>query len=138
MLLKHDELNPGQQQPSSDGEPEQELDTRRGPRILCAACGAFLTYASQAISMQGNHQHTFLNPAGFVYKIRCVGEVPGGVPQGPSSDHWSWFPGYRWQLIHCRSCGVHLGWLFRSTDHTFSGLVVERIVETEEQEDDGN
>ena len=29
----------------------------------------------------------------------------------PSAEH-SWFPGYRWTIATCGTCGVHMGWRF--------------------------
>ena len=39
------------------------------------------------------------------------------------------FAAYSWRIVVCRGCGVHLGWLFESTGHSFFGLIRTRLIE---------
>ncbi|VDP58222.1 unnamed protein product [Heligmosomoides polygyrus] len=36
------------------------------------------------------------------------------VPRDQPCAKFSWFPGYKWQIIECRFCMDHLGWEFTS------------------------
>ncbi|MBW2735407.1 MAG: hypothetical protein JRH20_23735 [Deltaproteobacteria bacterium] len=118
---------------ASEVQAEDEREHAKAPRLVCAACGRFVTSRAEAIEVADHHEHTFVNPAGFVYKIGCFAEAFCRA-EGPASSNWSWFPGYHWQAVLCTSCGVQLGWLFRSTPHTFYGLVLERLAEASGEE----
>jgi hypothetical protein len=85
-----------------------------------------------AISVRGEHQHVCVNPSGIPFRIRCFREVTGVVPRGLPQDYWSWFAGYRWQIIVCSACMSHLGWAFLGGDDSFFGLIVTRIAEREQ------
>ena len=111
--------------------PQSEKERALERRLLCAACGEVVTSETHALEVQNQHAHTFVNPGGFVYKIRCFSRADGCRGEGESSDHWTWFPGYCWQIAACRVCGAHLGWIFRGADHVFFGLIVERLAESE-------
>lgn len=117
-------------------QPEVETEVERdvGPprRLLCAACSQFVTTAADAIEVANQHAHTFVNPGGFVYKIRCFSHAAGCAGEGPTSDFWTWFPGYRWQLGSCGGCGSQLGWIFHGADHVFFGLIISRLAESDD------
>lgn len=119
---------------ASEVQSESEREPAKASRLVCAACGRLVTSRAEAIEVGDHHEHTFVNPAGFVYKIGCFEEAYCRA-EGPTSSHWSWFPGYHWQVVLCAACGVQLGWIFRSTPHTFYGLIVERLAESTEGED---
>lgn len=116
---------PLQQRPPAD---ESERRERAEPVLVCAACGAPVTHPDAAIEVNGSHVHTFLNPAGEVYRIRCFGSAPGALPVGEESDYWTWFAGRRWQACICRACFEHLGWRFTGAGPPCFGLIHERIV----------
>jgi hypothetical protein len=100
-----------------------------GERILrCAACKHLVTSKEAGIEVDGAHEHTRRNPAGFVFRIGCFREAPGCLGEGPSSEDYSWFPGYAWQVGVCRRCGIHLGWVFQLEAARFYGLIVGRLV----------
>lgn len=130
----------GSEKPLSDGgAPEQSSDeeTRSDPQraILCAACGHRVTYDEERFAMAGRHQHTCINPAGYVYRIGCFRGAPGCVGTGSWSAHYSWFAGFVWQVACCGSCSMHLGWAFepenpRGGAARFWGLIVDRLVES--------
>ena len=102
-----------------------------GRVLVCAACLQAVTSTSARIEMSGSHAHTFSNPHGLVFHIGCFALAPGcGAASDPSTLH-TWFPGYAWQIAVCRGCGEHLGWLFRSGDSRFHGLILDRLAETE-------
>lgn len=114
---------------ASDVETAEKREVHPRERLLCAACGQLVTHGEHALEVANQHSHTFVNPGGFVYKIRCFSHAQGCSGQGPSSDVWTWFPGYLWQLGICTGCGAQLGWIFRGPAHIFFGLIIERLVE---------
>src|SRR5215831_1714520 len=82
--------------PRSEAEKQPENELLEERAIVCAACGALLTSSRHRENAFGSHEHTFMNPAGFVFTIGCFSKADGCIATGPSSDDWSWFPGYRW------------------------------------------
>jgi hypothetical protein len=106
----------------------EQSDTRGGRAILCAACSAQVSDASQRIHVAGHHQHTFFNPTGIVYQVACFATAPGCRGIGRFSAEFSWFPGHRWQLGLCARCGEHLGWHFDG-ELSFTALIEPRILE---------
>jgi len=100
-----------------------------GRRILrCARCRCPVTSQEARIEVDGAHEHTRTNPAGFVFRIGCFRDAPGCLGEGPASEAWSWFPGYAWQVGLCKGCGGHLGWVFQLEGARFHGLIVDHLV----------
>lgn len=100
-----------------------------GPRLLCARCGHPVTAGGWRQRVGGAHEHSFVNPHGFLYRIGCFAQAPGCVSRGEEHGEYSWFAGFTWQIAHCGRCDAHLGWGFRSSDRGFHGLVLDRLVE---------
>jgi len=96
--------------------------------FACARCLTAVTTSGDRLAISANHEHTFANAHGIVFRIGCFAEA-SCVAAGESSTYWTWFPGYSWQVEHCRRCREHLGWLFRKAEHRFHGLVLDRLVE---------
>ena len=96
--------------------------------LLCLACGGFLCRMDDGIVIDGKHDHTFANPHGIVFPIRCFSTVSGGRCQGPASAEFSWFRGCRWQILACGNCATHVGWRF-SGRLDFFALISSRIKE---------
>ena len=131
-------LRQGERSRETSGAPEQHdrSRTEQRPRrlIVCAACGHEVTDESARIEMAGRHQHTCVNPAGYVYRIGCFRVAPGCVGTGSWSGEYSWFAGYVWQVACCGSCSIHLGWAFEPEqvdqgDERFFGLIADRLHE---------
>lgn len=124
----------------NDPTHDEDLDAREsggaGAGLVCAACRHRITGQRDRIRVKDRHEHTFVNPGGFVYHIGCFGQAPGCVLVGTPSAELTWFAGYVWTVAHCRGCSRHLGWQFRSDSARFYGLVLDRLVE--EAEDDGH
>jgi hypothetical protein len=96
--------------------------------VRCAACGAVLTSRLERIEVDGSHEHSFVNPAGLVFRIGCFGRAPGCAEVGQPSPEWSWFPPHRWTIGLCGTCGTHVGWAFRASGPiAFWGLVLDRL-----------
>lgn len=116
--------------PPPELAPEVAQEDRAAPAIRCAACGHPITTASQRISVAGAHQHTRLNPHGYVFLFGCFRAAPGCAVAGVPTEEDTWFPGHRWSHALCGACGAHLGWRFDGAGaESFFGLVLERLVE---------
>lgn len=100
--------------------------------LRCAACEAAVVLANAGISVNGAHEHTFMNPAGLRCVVRCFSSAPGSVPDGPRSTVWTWFPGFAWRAAMCGKCGAHLGWSFHAAKEAtlppFFALLREALV----------
>ncbi|HTQ47759.1 MAG TPA: cereblon family protein [Polyangiaceae bacterium] len=111
----------------AEREERRESELQEETWIRCSGCGQAITRARARIEVEGKHVHTFVNPAGFEYTIRCFAEAPGCVGAGEESTFWSWFRGFAWRMAACAGCGAHVGWSFRKEESVFWGLVVDRI-----------
>ena len=106
-----------------------EDDTPDDDDILCRQCLQPVTNVRERIRRQGAHIHTFTNPHGFVFEIGCFKNADGCGYAGIATDDFTWFSGYRWRMAVCRTCLVHLGWLFFSSgSDRFNGLILERLL----------
>lgn len=111
-----------------DAASDAEVHDEEERVVRCAACGARLTKEASRITMNGAHEHAFMNPAGIRFTVQCFADAPGCAPSGDRSTVWSWFPGFAWQIELCGSCGAHTGWSFHGDGGAFYGLVKDRIV----------
>lgn len=130
-------LRENQPRPHGAERPEDRPEPAAGPKtesaILCRACGFVVTTGRQRISVQGQHEHRFMNPGGFLYHIGCFAEAVGCAIVGPASREYPWFPGFDWRFALCGGCRAHLGWLFRGeAGAAFFGLILDRLREQEE------
>lgn len=128
MALREDRSKAGSGSATTATDADEQ--PRKAPsRIECATCGNLITRGSERISVAGRDQHTCVNPAGYVYRIRCYRTAPGCIGQGAWSSYHSWFVEHEWQIACCRRCSAHLGWAFRGTEEGFFGLITGRIRE---------
>lgn len=108
---------------------KERVHHQNGYPLICVQCQQRITHSRNKTTVQGNHIHTCVNPSGIVYQIGCFSSASGCVPQGSSSDHWSWFQGYYWQVVLCTSCGLHMGWIFTGSKASFFGLILKRLIQ---------
>ena len=99
-------------------------------RLFCAPCRHPVTHQDERISVQGGHEHRFINPQGISYHIGCFREAAGCAAAGEATTEYTWFKGYAWRIAYCAHCQVHLGWRFQSDDDYFHGLIVNRLTST--------
>ena len=111
---------------SQQVEEEQEDEN-----LFCFICSQIITQTRNRISVEGAHKHTFTNPGGYRFEIGCFREAPGCEQTGEGTDFYSWFDGFTWRYAVCRSCRVHLGWVYRGSG-TFFGLVLNRLLSSKE------
>jgi hypothetical protein len=105
----------------------RDEDARPGD-LLCATCGRRITHEDHRIEVGGAHEHTFVNPGGFVHLVGCFAFASGLSYVGPPETAFSWFPGWSWQIAACLTCRTHLGWLFRCAGDQFHGLLTAQLV----------
>jgi hypothetical protein len=94
--------------------------------LCCARCGHPVTRERHRIAVNGRHEHTRVNPYGFVFHFGCFALAEGCAVAGPPTAEDSWFPGYTWRIAHCAACLAHLGWAFQG-DGAFFGLLLDRL-----------
>jgi len=100
-----------------------------GVRLVCVRCHHPITDQGSRIEVAGSFEHHGANPHGFRFRFGSFSAAPGCVPTGEPSTFYSWFPGYSWQVASCALCSVHVGWLFRSADGHFYGLILDALRE---------
>jgi hypothetical protein len=128
-----------QEEPEQDGDArleeilrsQQVEEAKEDENLYCFICGQIITQTHNSIPVEGAHKHTFTNPGGYLFEIGCFREAQGCEQAGEFTDFYSWFDGYAWRYAVCRSCRVHLGWVYRGPD-TFFGLVLNRLVSSKE------
>lgn len=109
---------------------EDDPQEKKEDAIFCRRCGQLVTNAAHGVAVNGSSEHTFFNPAGIVFEIRCFQSAPGCRVEGLPSAEFTWFAGFRWQLALCLSCLAHLGWFFSDQDGPgFFGLIRNRLLE---------
>ena len=84
--------------------------------IRCRQCGETIATISSLFTVGGAEGTTgaYVNEYGIVHQTQTVRTVTAEhvfcVGNRESRD--SWFHGYTWTIIHCATCGAHLGWRF--------------------------
>jgi hypothetical protein len=119
---------------AEDTEKPKASEDEGGHEVLaCAGCRRPITSGAARTQVGGAHAHSFVNPHGLEFRIGCFSLASGLLQVGDPTTFWSWFPGYAWQVEVCASCRGHLGWEFRSSDHRFHALILDRLVPIEER-----
>ncbi len=104
--------------------------------LLCRGCRFAVTKESWAIQINQAHRHTFANPHGIVFEIRCFSQAPGCAPVSRPSLEFSWFSGFSWQIVVCRRCQMHLGWRFYQAEgFHFFGLITDHLISSSDIHD---
>lgn len=95
---------------------------------MCATCRSRITHDDHRIAIAGAHEHTFVNPGGFVHHLGCFSLAVNLSYVGAPETAFSWFPGYSWQIAACSTCATHLGWIYRCAGEQFHGLLLAQII----------
>ena len=124
-------LRPGAVDPESRKRAEvedEQGDASGGRALVCRVCRRLVAWEGARVDVGGAHRHQFANPNGFVFTIGCFQQAPGAAVTGVPTTEFTWFPGHAWCYLHCRRCGVHLGWHFTSAaGGAFYGLILDRL-----------
>ncbi|MEW6280582.1 MAG: cereblon family protein [Candidatus Eremiobacterota bacterium] len=107
---------------------EQKPAAQLEGTVRCRSCGHEVTRQRLAIEVQGAHEHTFRNPAGYSFHVLCFSDAPGCLKAGTPTSQDTWFRGYAWSYALCGQCQGHLGWWFSSTGDSFAGLIATRLL----------
>ncbi|HEU4732122.1 MAG TPA: cereblon family protein [Kofleriaceae bacterium] len=108
-------------------ETGRETRTPDDDALRCVVCAHRITERAYRQDRSGAHEHTFVNPAGFTFQIGCFLAAPGCAHVGPTSEAFSWFPGWSWQVAICSRCRAHVGWIFRCGGEQFHGLIIAAL-----------
>ena len=111
----------------AENAPKDAVDAPDDDALRCIVCDHRITDRGYRMEMSGAHEHTFVNPGGFVHTIGCFVAAPGCAHLGPSETAFSWFPGWAWQVAVCASCRAHVGWIFRCAGEQFHGLILAAL-----------
>jgi hypothetical protein len=79
------------------------------------------------MAVNGEHQHRFINPQGYIFDVRCFSDWRGLTGCGPRSREWTWFSGHTWQIQICKRCSGAVGWLFETEGAAFMGLDAAKV-----------
>ncbi len=117
---------------NESGEDSREQALKKKP-LICSHCSATITSREEAVSVNGQHEHAFFNPAGIAFEVRCFMKADGCLIRGEPTTEFSWFDGRCWQYASCSNCLAHLGWLFSSsyesdTTSSFFGLIADKLI----------
>lgn len=97
--------------------------------LICRRCKQLITSESDAININEQHIHTFMNPAGIIYTFGCFQNAKGCVSDGKSTLEYSWFRNYSWQIALCSGCHEHLGWFFQNGQKFFA-LILDKLMQS--------
>ncbi|MFQ5659332.1 MAG: cereblon family protein [Gammaproteobacteria bacterium] len=112
-------------------ELSKPSDTGKGRKIRCRSCRHIITDDDQRISVHGSHTHNRSNPGGISFHFGCFQNAQGCSVFGSATAEYTWFTGYKWQIVLCRGCAEHLGWLFKG-ESSFYGLITARLTSDED------
>lgn len=107
-----------------DGTPVSEGDDA----LLCRSCDALITRERWKISVAG-HQHHFTNPLGVEFEVCLFEQAPGVLVVGAATLDHTWFPGFKWSLVQCGNCHIHMGWFYEGAENPprFFGLIGPKL-----------
>lgn len=123
-----DDSGPGE---GTRGRPEP-VDAETGGVLVCRACRSRITRPDLGMEINGAHRHVFFNPDGLVFELGCFASARNLTPMGPETGAYTWFPGYRWQVVRCTGCASQLGWRYMGEDGGFFGLILKALLEEED------
>lgn len=106
---------------------EKKFGLKEEHTIICRNCGNTITTSDSIVSVNGNHRHTFINPAGMTFQIVCFSSADGCIVYGDPTLEHTWFEGFIWNYCICSRCHIHLGWFYRNDDDTFFGLILDLL-----------
>ena len=72
----------------------------------------FLSY--QRLNLFGGNcvRSVFVNRFGISFSVITSKSLMNYTAVTEPSSEDTWFPGYKWEILVCSSCGGHIGWRF--------------------------
>ena len=107
---------------------KNEIEEKKNKKLYCINCKLHITDLDLVFNINGSCIHTFTNPSGFVYTVNCYQVAQGCVLVGEPTEEYTWFKGYRWQIVMCQSCQLQLGWFF-SNSESFYAFIEDRLTQ---------
>jgi hypothetical protein len=117
---------------NAPGGSSQPVEAETGGVLVCRACRSRITRRDLGMEINGRHRHVFFNPQGLVFELGCFASARNLMPAGPETDEFTWFPGYRWQVVLCTGCSTQLGWRYVGEQGGFFGLILKALLEEEQ------
>jgi hypothetical protein len=108
--------------------PRDETKTERESPLFCKFCGKEVTASEYGTTVNGRHEHSFVNPSGIPYRIGCFVDAYGCITHGIPTAEFTWFAGFRWCFCSCAGCFSQLGWHYQSGERTFFGLILDNLM----------
>ncbi len=105
----------------------KEQKKKENPWLFCTICKNKITKIKDKIEVNSKHSHSFLNPHGIYYNVRCFKNAVGCIPYEKPTEQFTWFPGFTWQIVVCSKCKIHNGWIYDSGKSVFYGLIDNRL-----------
>lgn len=101
--------------------------------FACSNCNAMISTSDQLVKIGGTSRHRFVNPAGVNCEFLTLRSCHGVIADGPATEEYSWFSGYRWRLAFCLQCFQHLGWHYEAIRAwnrpvAFWGVLLDHLV----------
>ncbi len=103
------------------------VDDKERKWVRCRKCHYKIAHISDKISINKTDTHIFKNPFGIYYRVICFSDAPGSINVSRYTVENTWFSGYAWSIIMCRSCNDHIGWHYDSGMGEFYGLIADRL-----------
>jgi len=103
-------------------------NTLSSKALLCKNCFNEITNENFGVSKNNSHIHSFANPYGYIFTIRCFSLAQGVLSTGKDSSEFSWFNNYSWKICLCSRCMTHLGWEFANSKDYFYGLINDKLI----------
>lgn len=81
--------------------------------LRCKNCRTHIGNKSDVFSMSlDGPMAAYVNPGGYVHETLTLYKAQNLNLLGRPSTENSWFPGFAWTILQCRSCAHHMGWKF--------------------------
>ena len=104
--------------------------------LVCSRCSTHLANQSDIFSMsEDGPQAAFVNLGGHLHETLTLYQARNLKLVGTPSTEYSWFPGYAWTILECRTCHNHIGWKFTAAKNSlkpvkFFGFSGKSIIPT--------
>jgi len=132
LRREHDRKPPSSGGPGTGERPDGHLvpkGAETGGVLVCRACRSRITRRELGMEINGRQRHVFFNPQGLVFELGSFASARNLTPTGPETDEFTWFPGYRWQVVLCTGCSTQLGWRYVGDHGGFFGLILKTLME---------
>ncbi len=119
----------------------REDDDKKRKNYHCSHCGTFITDSGALTAINGATEHSYVNPAGIRCNFKTFVYCENVVIHEDLFIEHSWFPGYGWRFLICKSCLLHLGWKYDAVSESrpsdgFFGVLIDSVQPVGEDEEE--